>query len=126
MKGKGYVPLIMLILGGKLRMATLFIHAPKTKVVEEGKQSFETTLATGIGDGYAIAESEMIHISPGCNVVLLDNPARKRAEGKLESLVPKGKTDNGIRRYDVKMRVLKLVAYQKPPDRFNFRGVLVL
>jgi hypothetical protein len=42
-------------------MTTLVINAPKAKAEQEGKRSFVDTLASGVGDGYAIWRSFYSH-----------------------------------------------------------------
>jgi hypothetical protein len=64
-------------------MSTLVIHAPAGKVQQESKQSFETTFASGVGDGYAITQNLFAQLSPGCCAVLLCKDTEKRAEGTL-------------------------------------------
>jgi hypothetical protein len=105
-------------------MRTLVINAPKAKVEQESKQSFESTLGSGVGDGYAIAGSLFAQLSAGCGVVLLDKDQRKRAEGTLVQLVPTEKTGNGIQRYDVHIKTLKIVPYS--PESLNRNGVAVI
>jgi hypothetical protein len=57
-------------------------------------------------------------------VVLLCKDTEKRAEGKLVKLVPTGKTDNGIERYDVYFENIKMVPYKA--ERLNRNGVAVI
>ncbi len=106
------------------QMSTLVIHAPRAKVEEEQKRSFKTTLQSGVGDEYAIASSLVRRLSPGCKVVVLSKDEGLRAEGELVMLVPKSKTANGIQRYDVHVKNLKIVPYK--PERLNRNGVAVL
>jgi hypothetical protein len=105
-------------------MSTLVINAPKAKVIQESKQSFEATFASGVGDGYAIAKSLFGQVSTGSGVVLLDKDQEKRAEGTLVQLVPTEKTGNGIQRYNVHIRNLKMVPYK--PESLNRNGVAVI
>lgn len=105
-------------------MSTLVINAPMAKVEQERKQSFETTFASGLGDGYAIANGLFVRLSAGCGVVLLDKDQGKRAEGTLIELVPTEKTGNGIQRYDVHIKNLKMVPYR--PENLNRNGVTVI
>jgi hypothetical protein len=101
----------------------LVIHAPKSKVQSENKRSFERTLETGIGDGYAVTRNELALLTPGLNVVLLDKDTRRRAEGELVKLEPNGWTRSGIQRYDVYTSNLKVVPYR--PERLNRRGIAI-
>jgi hypothetical protein len=106
------------------RPMTLVIHAPKEKVVTEQKRSFQRTLATGIGDEYAIYADLYPQICVGCRVVVLSKDERRRAEGTLVKLVPTCKTKNGIQRYDVYIKDLKEVNYKS--ERLNRCGVAVI
>ena len=93
-------------------MATLIINAPKQMTQSEDKKSFDSTLKTGIGEGYAIPSTLFSKCSPGCTIVLLSKDEEKRAEGKLLRLVPTNKAGNGIQRYDVYIENLKRVPYK--------------
>ena len=105
-------------------MSTLVINAPKAKVEQTRAQSFEATFASGVGDGYAITKILFAQLSAGCGVVLLDKDQGKRAEGTLVQLVPTEKTENGIQRYDVHIKNLKMVPYK--PESLNRNGVAVI
>jgi hypothetical protein len=98
-------------------VSTLVIHTPLSKVLDEGKRSFERTLESGVGDEYAIYQNLYERISTGSCVVLLDKDRRLRAEGSLVKLVQRSRTKNGIQRYDVYIRNLKEVAYA--PEALN-------
>ena len=78
----------------------------------------------GVGDGYAIAQTLFAQLSPGCGVVLLCKDTEKRAEGTLVELVPTGKADNGIERYNVRFENIKMVRYKS--ERLNRNGVAVI
>jgi len=73
-------------------MATLIIHAPKA-MVEQEQKSFESTFASGVGEGYAIPKAIRARLAPGCMVVVLckDVKPQRRAEGTLVKLVPTNK-----------------------------------
>jgi hypothetical protein len=106
-------------------MATLVINAPKAEIRQTNAQSFETTFTSGVGDGYAIAKGLFAQLSAGCGVVLLDKDQRKRAEGTLVRLVRiDEKTGNGIQRYEVHMKNLRMVPYKS--ERLNRNGVAVI
>jgi hypothetical protein len=105
-------------------MSALVIHAPKRKVEAEGKRSFEETLRTGVGDGYAIARSLVKQVNPGSKVILLDKWRDLRAEGVLLQLVPTEKTGNGIQRYDVHVKDWRSVPYKT--ESVNRNGVAVI
>ncbi len=96
-------------------MTTFVIHTPRWKVQQESARSFDGVLASGIGDGYAIPERLVRKLYVGCDVVVLSKDERKRAEGKLRELVPMGKTDSGIQRYDVYIENLRTVPFVSEP-----------
>jgi hypothetical protein len=96
-------------------MATLIIHAPKGKADGEGKRTFATTLQSGIGDSYAISKSDMEKLSRGDTVVVLSKDEKRRAEGRLVRLELKGRTETGMKRYDVHITDLELVDYKSEP-----------
>jgi hypothetical protein len=105
-------------------MATLIINAPREKVNAAGKKSFDSTLATGVGRGYAIPSTVVWRCAPGCMVVVLSKDEGKRAEGRLVRLVPTEKTDSGIQRYDVHIADLEKVPYK--PKALGRTGVTVV
>jgi hypothetical protein len=105
-------------------MPTLVIHAPREKCKRENKKSFESTRASGIGDGYAIYADLFSLLYPGWRVVLLSKDQKLRAEGRLAKLDPADKTENGIQRYDVYVEGFEMVPYK--PERLNKCGVSVI
>ncbi len=110
-------------------MTTLYLNVPLEKVGNAGKRSFEDTLKTAIGNGYAIPKDDAERLLPGCKVVLLcqDRKQRQRAEGKLEELKHTGeKTKSGMLRYDVHIKSLTEVPYVPPPMRLRRTGILVI
>lgn len=106
-------------------MKTLVIHAPKSKA-KDGKRSFDETVKKQIGDGYAIARNECGLIQPGCDVIVLDNEAKRRAEGKLIKLEHDGWTETGMLRYNVHMENLTEVPYRPINVRLKHRGVAII
>ena len=105
-------------------MAILIINAPKQMAQSDKKKSFDSTFATGVGEGYAISSQLYERCRPGCRVVLLSKDERKRGEGKLVRLVPTSKAGNGIQRYDVYIEGLTRVPYRSEP--LNRNGVAVI
>jgi hypothetical protein len=105
-------------------MPKLVIHAPFSKTQQQGKRSFAQTIATNIGDGYAINRRLRQQINAGDGVVLLDKETRQRAEGTLTGLQPNGWAGNGIQRYDLPLRDMTMVPYQT--ERLNRNGVAVI
>ncbi len=55
---------------------------------------------------------------------MLSKDELKRAEGELDKLVPTVKTRNGIQRYDVYIKNLRMVSYK--PESLNRNGVAVI
>ena len=98
-------------------MATLVIHAPLKKTQQQGKRSFAQTLAVGIGDAYALSNSQFQQVGPGDDLILLDKDTQQRAEGSMVGLQPNGWTGTGMRRYDVFMQDMVIVPYQNVPLR---------
>lgn len=105
-------------------MNALVIHAPKGKATLEAKRTFESTIKTGIGDGYAIPKKYHSMIHPECKVIVLSKDQKLRAEGKLDKLVQSGKADNGIIRYDVHIKELCIVEYK--PECLCRTGISVI
>ncbi len=105
-------------------MPTLVISAPRELANANNWRSFDTTMRTGIGSGYAIASALIGRISVGDRVVLLSKDEGLRAEGRIAALLPTEKAGNGIQRYDVHMADLRKVPYA--PESLNRNGVAVL
>src|SRR4051812_47347688 len=99
-------------------MKSLVLNAPKSQVDESIKKSFQRTMSSGIGEGYAISKNlydELCmdgKLSLDCGVVLLSKDQKLRAEGTLVKLVCAGKTKTGMQRYDVHITDLKPVTYK--------------
>jgi hypothetical protein len=106
-------------------MPTLVIHAPDYRVKPNVK-SFEAIMADGIGDGYAIFQTDKDRLHSGCTVVLLRKDRnRKRAEGRLVKLEEiNRKTPQGIQRYDIYFNERKHVPYKA--EKLNRYGVAVI
>jgi len=107
-------------------MPTLIIHAPHSEAVQNQKQSFNQTVKTGRGDGYAINSGLFKQISPGDSVIVICKVHGKQAEGEIASLIPTVKTGTGMQRYDVIMTNLKLVSYNHGATKLNRNGVTVI
>jgi len=106
-------------------MSTLVINAPKQRVGQGPTyKTFAETFAKGIGRDYAISENLAVQTSPRCTVVLLSKDEHKRAEGELVRLVRTVKAGNGIQRYDVHIKNLRMVSYK--PESLNRNGVAVI
>ena len=106
------------------RMATLVINAPRQQAQQEQKKSFESTIRSGIGEGYAISYNLVTQLVPGCSVIILSKDQKLRAEGELVELIPTEKASNGIQRYNVHIKNIKQVPYK--PEKLNRNGVSVI
>lgn len=106
-------------------MATLVMNAPSVKV-QRGTiyRTFQDIFMSGTGLGYAISANLVAQLGPGSRVVLLSKDVEKRAEGELVQLIPVQKAGNGIQRYDVRMKNMRMVPYH--PERLNKNGVAVI
>lgn len=107
-------------------MPTLVLHAPHSQVQENQKQSFNQTVATGRGDGYALWRSLFTQLSPGDEVVVICKVHQKQAVGRIKDLRPTEKTAAGMQRYDVIMADLKQVPFTHGATKLNRNGVTVL
>ena len=108
-------------------MTTLYLNVPKDKVDGEGKKSYQETLNSAVGSGYAIPRGSAMQCVPGLRVVLLCQATRQRAQGKMKELKPTGeKAGNGIMRYDVHLEEVSAAPYAPAPANFRRTGVLVV
>jgi hypothetical protein len=107
-------------------MSTLVIHAPHSEVQQNQKQSFDQTLATGRGDGYAISSGLFQQLSPGDDVVVIYKVHHKQAAGQIKDLIPTVKTGTGMQHYDVIMANLESVPFTHGDTRLNRNGVAVI
>ena len=107
-------------------MTTLYLNVPKDKVDGEGKKSYQDTLRSAIGSGYAIPMGQAEQCVPGSGVVLLCQATRQRAEGKIMELKPAEKAGNGMVRYDVYIENVAAVPYCPAPANFGRTGILVV
>ncbi len=107
-------------------MPTLVIHAPHSQVQQNQKQSFNQTVATGRGDGYALWRSLAEQLSPGDAVVVICKVHQRQAVGRIQELRPTEKTGTGMQRYDVIMAGLEPTPYTHGATRLNRNGVTVI
>jgi hypothetical protein len=107
-------------------MPTLVIHAPYSQVQQSGSRSFDQTVTTGTGEGYAINGSLFEQLSPGDPVVVICKVHQKQASGRIRELRPTEKAGNGIQRYDVVMEDLRPELYTHGTTRLNRNGVAVM
>ena len=111
-------------------MTTLFLGTPEYKV-KTGSRSFKTVLATGIGDGYCLSETQVIKLNGALKrgddvdvVVLRKDRQKSRAQGRLVGLKPTGRYANRRQRYDVEIKDLGVVSYEPGPSLYPW-GVVV-
>jgi hypothetical protein len=107
-------------------MPTLVIHAPYTQVQQNGKMSFDQTVATGIGHGYAISHSLFQQLSIGDPVVVICKIHHKQATGRIKQFRRADKAANGLQRYDVVMEDLHTENYTHGNTRLNRNGVALV
>lgn len=105
-------------------MYALVLNAPKLQENQKDKKSFQDTMATGIGNGYALNKNILSKIQIGCKVILLSKDQKLRAEGILEELIPTVKTSNHIQRFDVKIKNLHEIKYKD--EKLNRNGVNIV
>jgi hypothetical protein len=107
-------------------MSTLFLSAPRARTTQGSGfyRTFQTILSNGIGPDYGIY-STLIGQDPGDKVVVFDRDQQLQAEGVVANVTRKGKTANGVQRYDVHIRNLTTVPYANPLH-VNRCGVAVL
>jgi hypothetical protein len=105
-------------------MYSLVLNAPKQQENQKDKKSFRETLATGIGEGYALNKKILSKIQEGCKVILLSKDQKLRAEGILEKLIPTIKTKNHIQRFNIKIKNFKKVEYKD--EKLNRNGVNIV
>lgn len=107
-------------------MPTLVIHARHSEAERNQKRSFEQTVRTGIGDGYAISRGLFQQLAPGDPVLVICKDHRRQASGRIRRLKPTEKTANGIQRYDVFMDDLKQVPFDSGGVPLTRTGVAVI
>lgn len=94
---------------------TLVINAPLYMHTQQGKRSFQQTLALGEGEGFVLTAAQLSQVHSGDPVILLDKTAEHRADGTIGGIVPNGWTLNGRRRYDVLLQNMSIAQYQDIP-----------
>jgi hypothetical protein len=121
--------------GNKTR--TLVLFTPSSKVRNQETQSFQQTIDSKIGDGYALSPAECGEIENRVrDVIVQDDESRSRAKGKfvrLERLPEKYKTKSGMWRYLVHMRDLvdetekwRKFAIEPSQRPQRYRGILII
>lgn len=116
---------------------TLVLFTPSSKVRNKETQSFQQTVDSQVGDGYALSPAECREIENRVrDVIVQDDESRRRAKGKfvgLERLPEKYKTKSGMWRYLVRMRDLNdetekwrkfTIEGSQRPQRY--RGILII
>jgi hypothetical protein len=83
-------------------MATLVLNAPKYQAKIHGKQSYQNTLNSCIGIGYALSSRIRTSVAEGDEVLLLDKNSQKAAKGKIVRIEATGVfTENKIQRFNI-------------------------
>jgi hypothetical protein len=104
---------------------TLVLHAPEYQVTMNSKRSFSQTIATGIGDHYALNCNILPQAQNAKTVIILDKTSRQKATGDITRIVPTNSiTGNGIRRFDIHVANLRECEYK--PERLNRNGVAIV
>src|SRR5215207_9900369 len=106
-------------------MPTLVISAPSWR---KDAKPFGEVFRSLLGEGYALAKTELAAISPGCPLILLDKDKKRRAEGRVAQLQPTGIFTGGhMQRYNVHLAHLSEVPYGDSSSiRLNRRGVAIV
>lgn len=96
-------------------MANLVLHHPEEQVNLNNKKSFSNCFSSGLGEGFGIPSKYLPSLIKGIKVIVLCNTKghERRAEGLLDRIVHNGYTDTGMKRYDISILDLKLVAYHR-------------
>ena len=109
-------------------MTTLVIHAPTWRHRAESVKSFQQTVDSGVGEGYALARTELELLRPGCRVIVLDKGSKQRADARLIRLEPTGVwAGNGVQRYNIHLDQVRCVTYGESQSiRLNHRGIAII
>jgi hypothetical protein len=105
-------------------MMTLVIHTPKP-TDQSGNRSFEDTIATCVGEEFAISRNMYSELKIGMPLIILDKRQRKQAEAIISGFEPGTFAANGIRRYNIFFQDPRLVAYTGDEIKLTRCGVAV-
>ncbi len=106
-------------------MKTLVIHTPKP-TNRSGDRSFEDTIATCIGEEFAVFRSVYSKLEIGMPLIILDKCGRKQAEAIISGLEFKTLASNGVRRYNILFQHPRPVPYNGDEIPLNRCGVALL
>jgi hypothetical protein len=106
-------------------MKTFVIHTPKP-TDRSGNRSFEDTLATCVGEEFAIFRSLYAELDIGMPLIILDKRQQKQAEATISGFESKPPAANGIRRYDILFQNPRLVPYNGDEIALDRCGVALL
>jgi len=106
-------------------MKTFVIHTPKP-TDGSGNRSFEDTIATCVGEEFAISQSVYSELQIGIPLIILDKRQRKQAEAVISGFEFKTVAANGLRRYNILFRNPRSVTYRGAEISLNRCGVKVL
>lgn len=109
-------------------MATLVLHTPTWRTQSDSAKSFQQTIDSAMGEGYALAQRELDQLRTGCDVIIIDKGKKRRADAKLARLEATSIwTANHVQRYNVHLRDVVEVPYRDSASiRLNRRGSAVI
>lgn len=93
-------------------MSTLIINTPSGKV-EETKQSFEKTIKSCVGVGFAMSRATLFKALKCTRVNILDKDARKMAVAEMVGITASQLHKKGMARYDIKFKNPLRCGYSK-------------
>ena len=109
-------------------MTTLVIHAPTWRHRTDSAKSFQQTISSRMGEGYALLASEVESLARGCDVIVLDKGGKRRANATLNHLEPTGVwTANHVQRYNVYLDGVREIPFDNSASiRLNRRGIALI
>lgn len=107
-------------------MPTLVINAPSYQTEKNSRQSFEQTLKSNVGKGYALNRNILPLAMKAKKVIILDKTTKRKATGLIDLIIATGeKTNNGIPRFNIVMSGLKVSDIYEP-ESLNRNGVSII
>jgi hypothetical protein len=106
-------------------MKTFVIHTPKP-TDRSGNRSFEDTIATCVGEEFAIFRSLYSELEIGMPLIIVDKRQRKQAEATISAVEFKILASNGIRRYNIHFQHPRPVPYNGDEIHLNRCGVALI
>jgi hypothetical protein len=93
-------------------MSILIINTPSRKV-EETKQSFEKTIKSCVGVGFAMSRTTLFKALKCTKVHILDKDAKKMAVAEMVGIIASQLVKKGMARYDIKFKKPLRCGYSK-------------